>query len=115
MDPRELISLYPGMTVISEDFKPQPPTVINAKDLRKLNNEAQTEFLKYLRFLCLYLREIRKTDLGQIFPQDIDTALFKVYLGLGYYDKLNQLVSSRNDCVLDVCVPDLEHHKRLES
>ncbi|MCI4382975.1 hypothetical protein PGIGA_G00021030 [Pangasianodon gigas] len=113
LDPRELISLYPGMTLISEDFKSQPPTVSNTKDLRKLNNEAQPEFLKYLSFLCLYLREIRRTDLGQIFLQDIDTTLLKVYLRLGYYDNLNQLVSSRNDCVLDVCMPDLEQHKRF--
>ncbi|KAG7327970.1 hypothetical protein KOW79_007914 [Hemibagrus wyckioides] len=113
LDPRELISLYPGMTLISEDFKSQPPTVSNAKDLRKLNNEAQPEFHKYLSFLCLYLREIRNTDLGQLFPQDIDTTLFKVYLELGYYDNLDQFVSSHNDCVLDVCVPDLENHKRF--
>lgn len=103
------------MTVTSEDFKSQPPIVSNAKDLMKLNNEAQPEFHKYLSFLCLYLREVRRTELGQIFLQDIDTSLLKVYLGLGYYDNLDQLVSSHNDCVLDVCVPDLEHHKRLES
>lgn len=102
------------MTLISEDFKSQPPTVSSAKDLRKLNNEAQPEFHKYLSFLCLYLREIRNTDLGQLFPQDVDSTLLKVYLELGYYDTLDQFVSSRNDCVLDVCVPDLEHHKRLE-
>lgn len=103
------------MTVFSEDFKSQPATVSNAKDLRKLNNEAHPEFHKYLSFLCLYLREIRKTEQGQIFLQDIDTTLLKVYLGLGYYDNLNQLVSSHNACVLDVCVPDLEHHNRSES
>ncbi|KAK3563507.1 hypothetical protein QTP86_030377, partial [Hemibagrus guttatus] len=115
LDPRELISLYPGMTLISEDFKSQPPIVSNAKDLRNLNNEAQPDFHKYLSFLCLYLKEIRNTDLGQLFPQDVDTTLFKVYLELGYYDNLDQFVTSRNDCVLDVCVPDLEHHKRFES
>lgn len=103
------------MILISEDFKSQPPTVSNAKDLRKLNNEAQPEFHKYLSFLSLYLREIRNTDLGQLFTQDIDTTLFKVYLELGSHNNLDQLVSSRNDCALDVCVPDLEHHKRLES
>lgn len=103
------------MTVISEDFISQPSTVSNAKDLEKLNNEAQSEFHKYLSFLCLYLREIRSTDLGQIYIQDIDTTLLKVYTRLGYYDSLDQLVSSRNDCVLEVCVPELEHHKRLES
>ncbi|XP_060736444.1 transforming growth factor-beta receptor-associated protein 1 [Tachysurus vachellii] len=113
LDPRELIKLYPGMTLISEDFKSQPPTVSNAKDLRKLNNEAQPEFHKYLSFLSLYLREIRNTDLGQLFTQDIDTTLFKVYLELGSHDNLDQLVSSRNDCSLDVCVPDLERHKRF--
>lgn len=115
MDPRELISLYPGMALISEGFKSQPPTVSNAKDLRWLNNEAQPEFHKYLSFLCLYLREIRESDLGQMFPRDIDTTLFKVYLGLGYYDNLDQLVSSHNDCVLEVCVPDLEQNKRFGS
>lgn len=115
LDPRELISLYPGMTVITKDFKSQPSAVSNAKDLGKLNNEAQSEFHKYLSFLCVYLREIRRTDRGQIYIQDIDTALLKAYIRLGYYDILDQLVSSHNDCVLEVCMPELEHHKRLES
>ncbi|KAM9465991.1 transforming growth factor-beta receptor-associated protein 1 [Clarias gariepinus] len=113
LDPRELIRLYPGMSVISEGFKSQPPTVSNAKDLRKLNNEDQTEFQKYLNFLALYLREIRGTELGQTFLQDIDTSLLRVYLWLGHHDDLNQLVSSRNYCMLDVCMPDLEHYKRF--
>ncbi|TSV68157.1 Transforming growth factor-beta receptor-associated protein 1 [Bagarius yarrelli] len=113
LDPRELICLYPDMTLISEDLKFQRPTVSNAKDLRKLNNETPSKFLEFLSFLCLYLKDIRRADLGHLFPQDIDTALFKVYLGLGHYDKLDQLVSSCNNCILDVCVPDLEHHKRF--
>ncbi|KAF4083665.1 hypothetical protein AMELA_G00119340 [Ameiurus melas] len=113
LDPRDLISLYPGMTVISEDFQSQLPSVSNAKDLRKLNNEAQAEFQKYLSFLCLYLSELRRTVRGQIFLQDIDTTLLKVYLRLGDDENLNQLVSSRNDCAMDVCMADLEHEKRF--
>lgn len=113
LDPRDLISLYPGMTVISEDFKSQLPSVSNAKDLRKLNNEAQAEYQKYLSFLCLYLSELRRTVRGQIFLQDIDTNLLKVYLRLGDDENLNRLVSRRNDCVLDVCMRDLERHKRF--
>lgn len=115
LDPRDLISLYPGMTVISEDFKSQLPSVSNAKDLRKLNNEAQAEYQKYLSFLCLYLSELRRTVRGQIFLQDIDTNLLKVYLRLGDDENLTRLVSHRNDCVLDVCMRDLERHKRSES
>ncbi|KAI5610824.1 transforming growth factor-beta receptor-associated protein 1-like, partial [Silurus asotus] len=113
LEAKELFILYPGMTVISDSFKPQPPTVSNAKDMEKLNNEAQPEFQKYLSFLCLYLNAIRRTDLGQNFLQEIDTTLLKVYLTLGYFDNLNQLVSCHNDCVLEMCVPDLKHQKRF--
>lgn len=97
---------------MSKDFKSQPAAVSNSKDLRKLN---MSEFHKYLSFLCLYLQEIHGTELSRNVLQDIDTTLLKIYLRLGYYDNLNQFVSSCNDCVLEVCVPDLEHHNRLES
>ncbi|KAI4882914.1 hypothetical protein NFI96_021489 [Prochilodus magdalenae] len=112
LDPREVISLYPGMTVITSDFKAQHPPVNNAKDLWRLSRDDWPTFQQYLSFLSHFLRETRTTDQGQMCPQDIDTALLKLYLEQGDADNLEQLVSSPNDCALHVCLPEMEHHKR---
>ena len=102
------------MTVISSDFKAQRPPVSNAKDLWRLSRDDRPMFQQYLSFLSHFLRETRMTDQGQMCPQDIDTALLKLYLEQGDQDHLEQLVSSPNDCALHVCLPEMEHHKRLE-
>ncbi|XP_066500356.1 transforming growth factor-beta receptor-associated protein 1 [Hoplias malabaricus] len=113
LDPREIISLYPEMTVLSSDFKSQRPLVSNAKDLWTLSKEDWTTFQQYLSFLCHFLREIRGTTQGQVCPQDIDTALFQLYLRQEDQKNLELLVSCPNDCILQVCVSELEHHKRF--
>ncbi|XP_067311882.1 transforming growth factor-beta receptor-associated protein 1 [Pseudorasbora parva] len=113
LDPREIISLYPAIPVVSEDFTPQTTAVSNAKDLWTLRRDDWPTFQQYLSFLDDFLREVRPTGQGQMCPQDIDSALFKLYLEQGEYGKLDQLVSSQNDCNLQMCVPDLEQHKRF--
>ncbi|XP_016125443.1 transforming growth factor-beta receptor-associated protein 1 [Sinocyclocheilus grahami] len=113
LDPREIISLYPAMPVMSEDFTPQTTAVSNAKDLWTLSRDDWPTFQQYLIFLDDFLREVRPTGLGQMCPQDIDSALFKLYLEQGEYGKLDQLVSTQNNCNLQMCVPDLEQHKRF--
>lgn len=112
LDPRELIQLYPAMAAISPDFKSERPAVSNTRDLRRLSRDDWPTFQQYLSFLCHFLREIRGTAQGLICPQDIDTALFKLYLEQEDYENLDQLVTSQNDCVLQVCAPELENHKR---
>ncbi len=101
------------MPVMSEDFTPQTTAVSNAKDLWTLSRDAWPTFQQYLIFLVDFLREVRPTEQGQMCPQDIDSALFKLYLEQGEYGKLDQLVSSQNNCNLQMCVPDLEQHKRF--
>ncbi|XP_077095253.1 transforming growth factor-beta receptor-associated protein 1 [Siphateles boraxobius] len=113
LDPREIISLYPAMPVVSEDFTPQTTAVSNAKDLWMLSRDDWPTFQQYLSFLDDFLREVRPTGQGQICARDIDSALFKLYLEQAEYEKLDQLVSSLNDCNLQMCVPDLERHKRF--
>ncbi|XP_073683447.1 transforming growth factor-beta receptor-associated protein 1 [Garra rufa] len=113
LDPREVISLYPAMPVMSEDFTPQTTAVSNAKDLWTLSREDWPTFQQYLSFLDDFLREVRPTEQGQMCSQDIDSALFKLYLEQGEHEKLDQLVSSQNNCNLQTCVPDLEEHKRF--
>ncbi|XP_026100806.1 transforming growth factor-beta receptor-associated protein 1 isoform X2 [Carassius auratus] len=113
LDPREIISLYPAMPVMSEDFTPQTTAVSNAKDLWMLSRDDWPTFQQYLIFLDDFLREVRPTGQGQMCPQDIDSALFKLYLEQGEYGKLDQLVSSQNNCNLQMCVPDLEQHRRF--
>ncbi|KAF4102043.1 transforming growth factor-beta receptor-associated protein 1 [Onychostoma macrolepis] len=113
LDPREIISLYPVMPVMSEDFTPQTTAVSNAKDLWMLSRDDWPTFQQYLIFLDDFLREVRPTRQGQMCPQDIDSALFKLYLEQGEYGKLDLLVSSQNNCNLQMCVPDLEKHKRF--
>ncbi|XP_051724984.1 transforming growth factor-beta receptor-associated protein 1 isoform X1 [Ctenopharyngodon idella] len=113
LDPREIISLYPAMPVVSEDFTPQTTAVSNAKDLWMLSRDDWPTFQQYLSFLDDFLREVRPTGQGQMCPQDIDSTLFKLYLEQGEYGKLDQLVSSQNNCNLQMCVPDLEQHKRF--
>uniref|UniRef100_A0A671SRS7 Si:ch211-266g18.9 n=1 Tax=Sinocyclocheilus anshuiensis TaxID=1608454 RepID=A0A671SRS7_9TELE len=113
LDPREIISLHPAMPVMSEDFAPQTTAVSNAKDLWTLSRDDWPTFQQYLIFLDDFLREVRLTGQGQRCPQDIDSALFKLYLEQGEYGKLDQLVSSQNTCNLQMCVPDLEQHKRF--
>uniref|UniRef100_A0A673NLJ0 Transforming growth factor-beta receptor-associated protein 1-like n=1 Tax=Sinocyclocheilus rhinocerous TaxID=307959 RepID=A0A673NLJ0_9TELE len=113
LDPREIISLYPAMPVMSEDFTPQTTAVSNAKDLWTLSRDDWPTFQQYLIFLDDFLREVRPTGQGQMCPQDIDSALFKLYLEQGEYGKLDQLVSTQNNCNLQTCVPDLEQHKRF--
>lgn len=101
------------MPVVSEDFTPQTTAVSNAKDLWTLSRDDWPTFQKYLSFLDDFLREVRPTGQGQICPRDIDSALFKLYLEQAEYEKLDQLVSLQNDCNLQMCVPDLEQHKRF--
>ncbi|XP_017579553.2 transforming growth factor-beta receptor-associated protein 1 isoform X1 [Pygocentrus nattereri] len=113
LDPRDIISVYPAMTVISSDFKSQRPAVSNAKDLWRLSRDDWPTFQQYLSFLSHFLRETRGTVQSQICPQDVDTALLKLYLEQGEDENLEQLVSSPNDCVLHVCLPELERHKRF--
>lgn len=113
MDPRELISLYPAMPVLSEDFTPQTTVVSNAKDLWTLSRNDWPTFQQYLIFLDNFLREVKPTAQGQTHLQDIDSALFKLYLEQGENEKLDQLVSTQNNCNLQMCVADLEQHKRF--
>ncbi|XP_026886661.2 transforming growth factor-beta receptor-associated protein 1 isoform X1 [Electrophorus electricus] len=113
LDPREIISVYPSMVVIVNDFEHQLPAVSNVRDLWQLNQEDRTTFQQYLSFLSHFLREVRGTAQGQICPREVDTALLKLYLEQGDYGNLNQLVSAPNHCVLHVCEPDLQHHKRF--
>lgn len=113
LDPREIISLYPAMPAVSEDFTPQTTTVSNAKDLWTLSRDDRPTFQQYLSFLDNFLREVRPRAQGQICLQDIDSALLKLYLEQREYGKLDQLVSSKNKCNLQMCVPDLEQHRRF--
>ncbi|XP_049319296.1 transforming growth factor-beta receptor-associated protein 1 [Astyanax mexicanus] len=113
LDPRDLISLYPGMDVITPDYKSQRPAVSNARDLRMLSRDDRPAFQQYLSFLSQFLRETRETVLGQTCPQDVDTALFKLYLQQEEQELLEELVSSPNHCLLPVCVPELEQHNRF--
>ncbi|XP_073784424.1 transforming growth factor-beta receptor-associated protein 1 isoform X3 [Danio rerio] len=113
LDPREIISLYPAMPVLSEDFTPQTTAVSNAKDLWTLSRNDWPTFQQYLSFLDDFLREVKPTAQGQTCLQDIDSALFKLYLEQGENEKLDQLVSTQNNCNLQMCVADLEQHKRF--
>ncbi|XP_052009055.1 transforming growth factor-beta receptor-associated protein 1 [Xyrauchen texanus] len=113
LDPREIISLYPAMFAMSDDFTPQTTAVSNAKDLWSLSRHDWPTFRQYLSFLDEFLREVRPTTQGQICSEEIDSALFKLYLEQGEYGKLDQFVSSQNNCNLQICVPDLEKHKRF--
>ncbi|XP_076834765.1 transforming growth factor-beta receptor-associated protein 1 isoform X2 [Brachyhypopomus gauderio] len=115
LDPREIISVYPATVSGSDDFKPSNPlpAVSNTRDLRELNQEDQVTFQRYLSFLGGFLREVRGTAQGQICPQEVDTALLKLYLEQEDYANLDQFVSAPNHCILHVCEPDLRHHKRF--
>ncbi|XP_072546340.1 transforming growth factor-beta receptor-associated protein 1 [Salminus brasiliensis] len=113
LDPRDIISLYPGMAAITSGYLPHRPVVSNAKDLWRLSRDDWPTFQQYLSFLGHFLRDTRRTALSQTCPQDVDTALFKLYLEQEDLENLDQLVTSPNDCQLHVCVPELENHKRF--
>ncbi|XP_030636772.1 transforming growth factor-beta receptor-associated protein 1 [Chanos chanos] len=113
LDPREIICLYPTMSGICEDFKAQLSAVRNAKDLQTLSKEDKPTYQQYQKFLGDFLTEVRETTQGLCSCQIIDTALLKLYLEQEKSEELNLLVSSPNDCALNICVPDLEFHKRF--
>uniref|UniRef100_A0A673FGV1 Si:ch211-266g18.9 n=1 Tax=Sinocyclocheilus rhinocerous TaxID=307959 RepID=A0A673FGV1_9TELE len=85
-----------------EAFVDAKELFINAKDLWTLSRDDWPTFQQYLIFLDDFLREVRLTGQGQMCPQDIDSALFKLYLEQGEYGKLDQLVSSQNNCNLQM-------------
>ncbi|KAJ8377340.1 hypothetical protein AAFF_G00261250 [Aldrovandia affinis] len=112
LDPRELISLYPELSPLCEDFKSQHSTVFNARELQTLG-EGSAECRSYRSFLADFLRTVRRTDQSHGCQQGVDGALLKLYAMRGESAELVDLLSSLNNCVLSVCVPCLEHHRRF--
>ncbi|KAL2098515.1 hypothetical protein ACEWY4_004995 [Coilia grayii] len=112
LDPRELLRLYPDMSSVCGGFHTQLPPLSSSRDLGELSREDQASFQHFLHFLCLFLQAVRGTAQALACRSDVDCALLRVYLRSGMSDRLVQLVSSTNDCHLDVCAQDLRQHRR---
>ncbi|KAJ8341939.1 hypothetical protein SKAU_G00342300 [Synaphobranchus kaupii] len=111
LDPREIITLYPDLYPVCEDFISQHAAVFNAKDLGALKEDCAT-FERYRSFLFNFLREVRWTDQSRGCREDVDGALLKLYVEAGNAEDVVELLSSPNDCILSTCVPYLERYKR---
>ncbi|XP_062378941.1 transforming growth factor-beta receptor-associated protein 1 [Sardina pilchardus] len=113
LDPRELLRLYPEVSDICGDFDSQLPSVSTSRDLRVMSGEDRASFQRFLHFLADFLRAVRGTAQGLPCRSDVDSALLKVYLQSGDSERLGQLVTSPNDCHLDLSASDLRQHKRF--
>nr|XP_023694938.1 transforming growth factor-beta receptor-associated protein 1-like isoform X1 [Paramormyrops kingsleyae] len=115
IDPREIISLYPDLPSLGDGFTSQLAAVFNTRDLRAMRTEDYATFQGYQEFLGGFLSAIRGTDQSHGHGRDIDCTLLKLYAERECHKDLDQLLSSGNDCLLDMCVPYLEKNKRFFS
>ncbi|XP_041912766.1 transforming growth factor-beta receptor-associated protein 1 isoform X1 [Alosa sapidissima] len=113
LDPREIIRLYPEVSDVCGDFDSQLPSVSTSRDLRLMSTEDQASLHRFLHFLGDFLQAVRGTTQGLSCRSDVDSALLKVYLQLGESERLGQMVTSPNDCHLDLSASDLRQHKRF--
>ncbi|XP_048830171.1 transforming growth factor-beta receptor-associated protein 1 [Brienomyrus brachyistius] len=115
IDPREIISLYPDLPSLGDGFTSQLAAVFNSRDLRAMRTEDYATFQRYQEFLGGFLSVVRGTDQSHGHSQNVDCTLLKLYAEGGCHKDLDQLLSSGNDCLLDMCAPYLEKNKRFFS
>lgn len=94
------------------DFDSQLVSISASRDLRALSTDDSASFQRYLQFLEDFLRTVRGTAQALACHSDVDSVLLKVYLQTANIEKLSQLVTSPNDCHLDLCASELRRHKR---
>ena len=115
LDPREIISLYPGMeSSLCEAFQSQLVQWSKARDLCMLQQEDSTTFHHYLGFLGDFLKAVRGTEQGLQCSEEVDSALLWLYTHQGDNENLGQFAALPNACRLHYCIPVLEQHKRSE-
>uniref|UniRef100_H3CVP4 Transforming growth factor, beta receptor associated protein 1 n=1 Tax=Tetraodon nigroviridis TaxID=99883 RepID=H3CVP4_TETNG len=111
LDVRELISLYPLLLPASSSFTRCHPPLHEFADLYHLAQGDQEKVLRCKQFLISYLGEVRSTEVANGCREDVDTALLKLYAEQDQ-DRLLELLSSSNACLLADSVPWLEkYHK----
>uniref|UniRef100_A0A3Q4B3Q5 CNH domain-containing protein n=1 Tax=Mola mola TaxID=94237 RepID=A0A3Q4B3Q5_MOLML len=113
LDPREIIRLYPDIEAcLTDDFQSRFVQVNKGTDLQVLRQQDKKAFHHHLCFLGDFLRGVRGTQQGLGCIKELDCALLRLYVELGDFESLQQLVASPNECKLDHCVPVLEQNNR---
>ena len=113
MDPREVIALYPSLTLKRSTFTPSRPLLHNIKDVSAVAKGSKTIYAEAIQFVSDFLTLSRSN-----FPQaavEIDTALVQLYAEVNN-PKLISLVSAKNSCLVEnaiSCLTQYNHHHSL--
>nr|XP_018671538.1 transforming growth factor-beta receptor-associated protein 1-like [Ciona intestinalis] len=92
MDPRELISLFPGLVPSSSSFIPSVPALHNLSNIQQVCSDDKNKLEECKTFLAAYLEELCNTNT----KPDVFYATVLVLAQLGKKETVQQIIEMKN-------------------